>query len=171
MLSLNVTGTELAYSDLIHDISAAVQEAGLAPSSLHLEVLESVALKGEQPLRVIEQAKSLGFKISLDDFGSGYSCLSRLRSLPVDAIKIDRSLITHVDSEEGRRAIVRTIVTLAHELGLEVIGEGAETLGEVTSLLAIGCHYAQGYYFSRPVPPEQAVQLLHSNQFAVAHAE
>lgn len=171
MLSLNVTGTELAYSDLIQDISAAVQEAGLAPSSLHLDVLESVALKGEQPLRVIEQAKSLGFKISLDDFGSGYSCLSRLRSLPVDAIKIDRSLITHVDSEEGRRAIVRTIITLAHELGLEVIGEGTETLGEVTSLLAIGCHYAQGYYFSRPVLPEQAVQLLQSNQFAVANAD
>jgi EAL domain-containing protein (putative c-di-GMP-specific phosphodiesterase class I) len=170
MLSLNVTGAELAYPDLIKDIVDALERSGLPRSALRLEVLESVALKGDRPLRVIQEAKALGLGISLDDFGSGYSCLSRLRSLPVDTIKIDRGFIKQMDTNQDQRALVRTMVNLAHDFGLEVVGEGAETFEEVHSLLGSGCDYVQGYYFSRPVTPDCALQLLRNNQLAVKMA-
>ena len=170
MLSLNVTGTELAYPDLIKEILGALEQSQLPRSALRLEVLESVALKGDQPLRVIQEAKALGLGISLDDFGSGYSCLSRLRLLPVDTIKIDRGFIKKMDSDPNQRALVRTMVTLAHDFGLKVVGEGSETVEEVNSLFTMGCDYAQGYYFSRPVAPDCALQLLKNNQFAVKTA-
>jgi PAS domain S-box-containing protein len=170
MLSLNVTGTELAYPGLIKDIVEALEQSGLPRPALRLEVLESVALKGDRPLRVIREAKALGLGISLDDFGSGYSCLSRLRSLPVDTIKIDRGFIKQMDTNLDQRALVRMMVNLAHDFGLEVVGEGTETLQEVNSLLRSGCDYAQGYYFSRPVTPDCALQLLRDNQFAVKMA-
>ena len=169
-LSLNVTGTELAYPDLIKDILQALERSELPRSALRLEVLESVALKGDQPLRVIQEAKDLGLGISLDDFGSGYSCLSRLRLLPVDTVKIDRGFIKDMDKDPNQLALVRTMVTLAHDFGLEVVGEGTETIEEVNSLFTTGCDYAQGYYFSRPAAPDCALQLLKSNHFAVKMA-
>lgn len=166
-LSLNVSGCELNFSDLLSDIAEALRETELAASSLHLEVLENVVLQSEQPLKIIKEAKAMGLNISLDDFGSGYSCLSRLRSLPVDTIKIDRSFITMMDANKDQQAIVRTIITLAHDFGLEVVAEGTETVEELNLLLAMGCEFAQGYYFSRPVDGEQAFRLLESNRFAM----
>lgn len=170
MLSLNVSGIELAYPDLLKDIVQALEQAELPGSALRLEVLESVALKGDQPLRVIQEAKALGLGISLDDFGSGYSCLSRLRLLPADTIKIDRGFIKQLDRDPDQRALVRAMVTLAHDFGLEVVGEGAETVEEVNSLVTMGCDYAQGYYFSRPVAPDCALRLLNGSQFTVKMA-
>jgi PAS domain S-box-containing protein len=165
-LSLNVSASELAYPDLIKDIVQALQQTGLPPSSLQLEVLETVASQGGQPLRVLGDAKAVGVGISLDDFGSGYSCLSRLRSFPVDTLKIDRAFVARMDTDPDNRAIVHSILTLAHNFGLKVVAEGTETLEEVNALVAIGCEYAQGYYFYRPMDENQAMRLLETSHFA-----
>jgi EAL domain-containing protein (putative c-di-GMP-specific phosphodiesterase class I) len=114
----------------------------------------------EKPENVLRQAKSLGVRLSIDDFGTGYSSLSRLRHFPADTLKIDRSFISRMDIDADNRAVVRTIVALAHNLGLTVVAEGTETLEEVNELLAIDCEYAQGYFFSRPVDEQTALHLL-----------
>ena len=114
----------------------------------------------EEPQGVLRQAKSLGIGLSIDDFGTGYSSLGRLRQLPAETLKIDRSFITRLESNADNRAIVRTIIALAHNLGLKVVAEGTETLEEVNELLAMDCEYAQGYLFSRPVDETTAKHLL-----------
>ena len=159
-LSLNVSARELAYPMLTRDISEALKQTGLAPSCLQLEVLETVAMREGEPKRVLAEAKALGVRLSIDDFGSGYSSLGRLRHLPADTLKIDRAFIARLDTDDGNREIVETIVALAHNFGLQVVAEGTETLQEVNILLAMGCDYAQGYYFSRPVAADIAAALL-----------
>ena len=160
-LSLNVTAKEFAHPGLINDIVQALEQTGLEPSSLQLEIVETVAMRdAEKPENVLRQAKSLGVRLSIDDFGTGYSSLSRLRHFPADTLKIDRSFISRMDIDADNRAVVRTIVALAHNLGLTVVAEGTETLEEVNELLAIDCEYAQGYFFSRPVDEQTALHLL-----------
>jgi PAS domain S-box-containing protein len=160
-LSLNVTAKEFAHPGLINDIVQALEQTGLEPSTLQLEIVETVAMRdAEKPENVLRQAKSLGVRLSIDDFGTGYSSLSRLRHFPADTLKIDRAFISRMDIDADNRAVVRTIVALAHNLGLTVVAEGTETLEEVNALLAIDCEYAQGYFFSRPVDEQTALHLL-----------
>ena len=164
-LSLNVTAKELAYPALIKDIGLALEQTGFAPSCLQLEIVETVAMgEGGPSDAILRQAKALGVRLSIDDFGTGYSSLSRLRHFPIDTLKIDRSFISHIDTDADNRAIVRTIVALAHNFGLKVVAEGTETVEEVNELLAINCEYAQGYFFSRPVDEATATQLLSTIQ-------
>jgi predicted signal transduction protein with EAL and GGDEF domain len=164
-LSLNVTERELAHPGLIADISQALEQTGLEPSILQLEIVETVAMRdGGKPEGVLRQAKALGVRLSIDDFGTGYSSLSRLRHFPVDTLKIDRAFISRMDTDADNRAIVRTIVALAHNLGLKVVAEGTETVEEVNELLALNCEYAQGYFFSRPVDEGTAMHLLVSDR-------
>jgi len=166
-LSLNVTAKELAYPALISDIGVALEQTGFAPSCLQLEIVETVAMGEGGPFdAVLRQAKALGVRLSIDDFGTGYSSLSRLRHFPIDTLKIDRSFISSIDTDADNRAIVRTIVALAHNFGLKVVAEGTETVEEVNELLAINCEYAQGYFFSRPVDEATATQLLSTIQRA-----
>jgi PAS domain S-box-containing protein len=160
-LSRNVTAKEFSHPGLINDIVQALEQSGLEPSSLRLEIVETVAMRdAEKPENVLRQAKSLGVRLSIDDFGTGYSSLSRLRHFPADTLKIDRAFISRMDIDADNRAVVRTIVALAHNFGLTVVAEGTETLEEVNALLAIDCEYAQGYFFSRPVDEQTASQLL-----------
>ena len=160
-LSLNVTAKELAHPGLISDISQALEQTALEPSSLRLEIVETVAMRDAGKTEdVLRQARSLGVRLSIDDFGTGYSSLSRLRHFPTDTLKIDRAFISRMDTDADNRAIVRTILALAHNLGLTVVAEGAETLEEVNELLALDCKYAQGYFFSRPVDEASAAHLL-----------
>ena len=160
-LSLNVTAKEFAHPGLISDISQALEQTGLEPSSLRLEIVETVAMRDPgKPEGVLRQAKALGVRLSIDDFGTGYSSLSRLRHFPTDTLKIDRTFISRMDTDADNRAIVRTILALAHNLGLTVVAEGTETLEEVNELLALDCEYAQGYFFSRPVDEAAVVHLL-----------
>jgi EAL domain-containing protein (putative c-di-GMP-specific phosphodiesterase class I) len=160
-LSLNVTAREFAHPGLISDISSALEETGLEPSTLHLEIVETVAMgdKGK-PEGVLQKAKALGLHLSIDDFGTGYSSLSRLRQFSVNTLKIDRTFVSSMDTDADNRAIVRTIIALAHSLGLRVVAEGTETLQEVNELLKLDCEYAQGYFFSRPVDEATATQML-----------
>ena len=110
-----------------------------------------------------------GVHIEIDDFGTGYSSLSYLRQLPVDMIKIDRSFISQIDTSDSDESIVSAILALAHGLGLEVVAEGVETAEQLKVLARHGCEFAQGYYFSRPLPPDKCrallVELAHRTSF------
>jgi EAL domain-containing protein (putative c-di-GMP-specific phosphodiesterase class I) len=103
-------------------------------------------------------------RISLDDFGTGYSSLSYLRRFPIDTLKIDRSFVCNLETNSESREIVSTIMGLARNLGMDVVAEGAETLGEVSYLVSLGCEFGQGYFFSRPLDSNKAGALLAENQ-------
>ena len=113
---------------------------------------------------VLSELKALGVQISIDDFGIGYSSLSRLQGFPVDTLKIDRSFIARIDTDRETRKIVRIIITLAHDLGLKVVAEGAETAEQVNLLKQLKCELVQGYFFARPGDHAAAQALLTSNR-------
>ena len=108
----------------------------------------------------LSELKGLGVHLSIDDFGTGFSSLSRLRRFPVDALKIDRVFIATMNDDRDSFEIVRLIITLAHSMGLQVVAEGTETIEQITQLKKLGCEMAQGFLYSRPVPAEQALDLL-----------
>jgi EAL domain-containing protein (putative c-di-GMP-specific phosphodiesterase class I) len=133
----------------------------LPASSLKLEITESVLM--EQNTHITEQLhnlRALGVHVSLDDFGTGYSSLSYLKDLPVDQLKIDRSFVNGLGSDQQLLKINRVIIGLAQSLGFSVIAEGIETQEQCDILLQEGCHYGQGYFFSRPAPAPEVERLL-----------
>ena len=161
VMSVNLSGRELAQPDLIEQVDRTLRETGLDPRCLRLEVTESVAMgDAEAAVAVLGRLKGLGIRLSLDDFGTGYSSLDHLHRLPLDALKVDRSFIARMDGEGGDSGIVRAIVALAHGMSMDVVAEGVETAGQVASLRRLGCEYGQGYYFSRPMDREEAGALL-----------
>jgi len=160
-LSVNVTPREFAQQDLADEMKKILTETGFDPGNLHVEIVETIAMgDAEQSGQALGRLKALGAHLSIDDFGTGYSSLSRLRRIPVDTLKIDRAFIMNMDSDPENREIVRTIVMLAHNLGLKVVAEGAETEEHVNQLKQFGCELAQGYFFSRPVDDQAIQQLL-----------
>jgi EAL domain-containing protein (putative c-di-GMP-specific phosphodiesterase class I) len=122
----------------------------------------------EKSGHVLAQLKALGVRLSIDDFGTGYSSLSRLHRIPVDTLKIDRSFISNMDRDPESREIVRTIIMLAHNLGLKVVAEGAETEEHIKLLKQLDCEMAQGYFFSRPAEDKAMSKLLAGNCRAAA---
>ncbi len=133
----------------------------MIPIVCDLEIVETIAMgDAEKSGKVLSQLKGLGVHLSIDDFGTGYSSLSRLRRIPVDTLKIDRVFIMNMDSDPENREIVRVIITLAHNLGLKVVAEGAETEAHVKQLQQLNCEQAQGYFFSRPADEKAMTQLL-----------
>jgi len=163
-MSVNISARQFAQPDLVNQIKEALHLSGLNPAQLKLEITESLAMSdAEKTETLLWQLKALGIGLSIDDFGTGYSSLSYLRRFPVDTLKIDRSFISGIgiDTESGE--IVRTIVTLAHNLGLDVVAEGVETVEQATALKHFGCAFAQGYYFHRPMD-QKAIEVLFENQ-------
>ena len=136
----------------------APDEVGVHPSSIHVEITETIAMADPQRSSlVLSELKALGVHISIDDFGTGYSSLSRLQGFPVDTLKIDRSFISKLETDSE---IVRIIIMLAHNLGLGVVAEGAETAEQVMLLKQLKCELAQGYFFARPCDHAAAQALL-----------
>jgi PAS domain S-box-containing protein len=163
-ISVNVSPKQFAQANLIYESSLALQESGLDPNSLHLEITESMAMSDSaKTSHVLSQLKSLNIGISIDDFGTGYSSLDQLRRFPVDILKIDRSFVSGMDIDNESLEIVRLVAMLAHNLGMKVIAEGAETAQQVNNLKEIGCEFGQGYFFSKPMAREEAGALLESN--------
>jgi PAS domain S-box-containing protein len=170
-ISVNVTSREFAQQDLADEMQKILSETGFDPGNLHLEIVETIAMgDAEQSGQALSRLKALGAHLSIDDFGTGYSSLSRLRRLPVDTLKIDRAFIMNMDSDPESREIVRVIVMLAHNLGLKVVAEGAETEEHVNQLKQLNCELAQGYFFSRPVDDQAIQQLLGKHHSALVAA-
>ena len=150
-----------AHLALVRDVAAALRESGLPPHLLTLEITETVLMeRTEESLEVLNALSDLGVQLAIDDFGTGYSSLAYLRTFPFDFLKIDREFVKKLDQTEGHSVIVRAIIQLAHTLGLKVIAEGAEVIGEVERLQEFGCDQAQGYFYARPLPPAELEKLL-----------
>ncbi|HEV2764829.1 MAG TPA: EAL domain-containing protein [Pyrinomonadaceae bacterium] len=160
-VSVNLSSKQFTQPDLIAQIRQALEETGLAPSSLKLEITESVVMENiEKAAEMLRELRALGVELSIDDFGTGYSSLSYLHRFPINTLKIDRSFVTRMSDNNENMEIVRTIVMLAHNLKMNVVAEGVETEQQLTQLLALGCGYAQGFYFSRPLDAKIATRLL-----------
>ncbi|HEY9851711.1 MAG TPA: EAL domain-containing protein [Leptolyngbyaceae cyanobacterium] len=159
-ISVNIAGLQLAQANFIQQIDRILQETGLPGSGLKLELTESILMKTTEVTFLLKQLKSRQILLSIDDFGTGYSSLSRLHQWPLDTLKIDRSFINRLIVGEETLALVRTIVSLADNLGLEVIAEGVENAEQAYQLWALQCEAAQGYFFSRPLASEAATAWL-----------
>ena len=160
-MSVNLSGRQLRHPDLHEVIGQALAETGFPASSLGLDITETVYIGAvEANTASLDKLKALGIRVSLDDFGSGYSSLSYLKRLPADILKIDRSFTKGLGLEVEDTAIVQTVVDLAHILGMEVVAEGVETEAQKTLLGMMGCDFGQGYRFSRPLPPEAVLEFL-----------
>jgi diguanylate cyclase (GGDEF)-like protein len=160
-MSLNLSGRQLAECDLVAEVRRALAAEGLSGSELDLEVTENVIMQDADSTRgCLDRLRDLDLGVSIDDFGTGHSSLSHLDRLPVDTLKIDRSFLHGHGGHPHKSEIVRTIVTLGHDLGLEVIAEGIETREQLAALRAMGCDHGQGYLFSPPVDAEAAGEML-----------
>ena len=160
-LNVNMSGQMLHQKDLKSRLESILTHSNLKRGSLKLEITERVMMEHHSlETGILNQLKSLGIKLSIDDFGTGYSCLERLHQLPIDTLKIDRSFINHMDSDEESLEIIRTIITLAHGLDMDVVAEGIEEAEQISQLLWLQCEYGQGYLFSKPLQEEAAEQLL-----------
>ncbi len=151
-VNVNLSGKQFSQPNLIENIKQVLQETGLDASSLKLEITESVLVENATPaVAILKQLKALGIKLAIDDFGTGYSSLSYLHQMPIDTLKIDRSFVNNVDCDPEKIEMIRTIVSLAWNLGMNVVAEGVETKKQMYQLQALRCDYGQGYYFSRPL--------------------
>jgi predicted signal transduction protein with EAL and GGDEF domain/DNA-binding response OmpR family regulator len=164
-IAVNVPGRVFMRTDLLAEIKAAVYPYQLPLSIIQLEITENSLREDElRILSTLHALTEIGIQISVDDFGTGYSSLSRLTSLPIAEVKIDRSFVKDLGAGPKSTVLINTIVALAKALDLRVIAEGVETSSQVRELMALGCTHMQGFYFSRPVPPDQlqawAIQYL-----------
>ena len=148
--------------DLVREVKQIVDKTGLSPSSLKLEITESVLMDNvDAAVAILQQLKTLGIQLAIDDFGTGYSSLSYLHRLPIDTLKIDRSFVNNVDCDPEKIEMIRTIVSMAWNLGMNVVAEGVETKKQMYQLQALRCDYGQGYFFSRPLDAEAAKAQKH----------
>ncbi|MCY1206156.1 diguanylate cyclase (GGDEF) domain protein [compost metagenome] len=160
-VAANVSANQFHQQNLMQIVVSVLEETGLAGACLDIELTEGVVMTDvEYVVGILHQIKKLGVKLSIDDFGTGYSSLAYLRRLPVDALKIDQSFVRNLTTNDDEAAIVRSVIALAHSLGLQVIAEGVETAAQLTYLQDHGCDQIQGYYFSEPLPADAFERLL-----------
>ncbi|MFP5221127.1 MAG: EAL domain-containing protein [Acidobacteriota bacterium] len=160
-MSVNLSAKQFMNLELVAEIRNVIEQTGISPESLKLEITESKVMENaEFASRMLAHLKDLGVKISIDDFGTGYSSLAYLHSFPLDTLKIDRSFVGKMGTGHENSEIVGAIVNLARNLGLEVVAEGVEENDQLSELKGLACQYGQGFLFSRPVPSEDAEDLL-----------
>ena len=160
-VTVNVSARQFADARLANDIQEALRETDLDPSRLELEMTESIASADPKlTITVLAHLKHMGIGVILDDFGIGSASLRGLRQFPVDALKIDRSLIREMQSDRSASDLVEMIIAIAHKMGLRAIAEGIETARQFERLLELGCDFAQGYYFSQPLESKAALQFI-----------
>jgi diguanylate cyclase (GGDEF)-like protein len=157
----NLSAKQFSQPDLVKQTVKSLRETGADPKRLRLEITESVLMENpESALAKLRGLRELGVKIGIDDFGTGYSSLSYLQRFPIDCLKVDRGFVGGMD-DHGNMVIVKSVVNLAHSLGLEVVAEGIETPRQEALLKEFGCDYGQGFLYARPLPLNQAERLLH----------
>jgi diguanylate cyclase (GGDEF)-like protein len=160
-VAVNVSPRSLLDRELAETVAAALEETGVAPAQLKLEITETaIMVDPDAALRVLNQLATMGVALSIDDFGTGYSSLAYLRRLPVDEVKIDRSFVENMARDDGDLAIVRSTIDLAANLGLAVVAEGVEDGETLEQLARLGCDEAQGYFIARPVPAAELAAWL-----------
>ena len=165
-VSVNVSAVQIESGTLRMDVAAALRDAVLPPSRLRLELTESVfAGDRRNIIPALNALRDSGVRISLDDFGTGFSCLADLRRLPIDHLKIDKSFVESIHTDSA--PIVSAIVTTAQTFGLEVVAEGVETAAQAEKLVGLGVHYLQGYFFSDILLPDAAREWLRDRNPAV----
>ena len=172
-IGVNLSVHELQNAGLVDQISELLTTTGIAPEGLCLEITESALLANPGlARRVLSQLRGLGIQIAIDDFGTGYSSLAYLKDLPLDELKIDRSFVRHMAEDASARAIVRSVIDLAHDLGLRAIAEGVEDRATQEVLAALGCDSAQGYYFSPPLNADDLIDwAARARNLGLAEAE
>jgi EAL domain-containing protein (putative c-di-GMP-specific phosphodiesterase class I) len=164
-VAVNLSTRSLHETDLVERVAGLLQEHGVAPHRLTLEVTEgSVMADPTRAVDVLHQLRRLGVRLSVDDFGTGYSSLSYLQRLPVQEVKIDRSFVTALDAAPENFAIVRTILELGRHLGLEVVAEGVEDEATWDVLAGLGCDLVQGWHLARPMPVDQLLPWLSARE-------
>jgi EAL domain-containing protein (putative c-di-GMP-specific phosphodiesterase class I) len=160
-MSVNLSPRQLEEEDCVMVVRKVLDQTGIDPMWLKMEITESAVMhKAEESIRILGQLRDLGIQLSIDDFGTGYSSLSYLHKFPINTLKIDRSFVIALHQSEENRAIVRIIVDLARLLGFDVVAEGIESAADSNLLRALACDYGQGYHYSRPLPPTQALTLV-----------
>jgi EAL domain-containing protein (putative c-di-GMP-specific phosphodiesterase class I) len=165
VMSVNLSGERFCQPNLIQWVQSILKHTGLPPHSLKLEVTETTLMQdADLAIQLLGQLHSLGLQLSIDDFGTGYSSLSYLYRFPVDTLKIDRSFINHIDVDGEQVELVRTILMLAWNLGLDTIAEGIETPMQLAQLRSLRCTYGQGFLFSHPLEAEDMGQFLVNSQ-------
>ncbi|MGL5508541.1 MAG: putative bifunctional diguanylate cyclase/phosphodiesterase, partial [Microcoleaceae cyanobacterium] len=163
MISVNLSGKQFSQKHLVQKVHNIVTIAGIDPQNLKLEITESVVMQDvDIAIDILEQLKALDIKLGIDDFGTGYSSLSYLNLFPTNTLKVDKSFVGKMEvmANGTNIAIVKTIITLAHVLGMDVIAEGIETVEQLNKLRILGCEHGQGYFFAKPLPVDQATALL-----------
>jgi predicted signal transduction protein with EAL and GGDEF domain len=162
-ISVNLSARQFARPDLVRQIRQILAETEIDPRSVRLEITESVSMAdSDRTVMILSELKELGVRFSIDDFGTGFSSLSYLHRFPLDLLKIDRSFVSRMALDKDSLSIIQTILSLARNLGMEVVAEGTETEAHVAQLASLDCEYGQGYFFSRPLHLTAARALLES---------
>jgi diguanylate cyclase (GGDEF)-like protein/PAS domain S-box-containing protein len=164
-VSVNISGKQFSHPDLVEQIETIIQENGIAPASLNLEITERLLVENSETIiKSMERLRDLGVNLQIDDFGRGYSSFSYLQHIPVNTLKIDSLFIQRIGQNPNNAEIIRSIVGLAKSLGLSVIAEGVETIGQFQQLKQLECQFVQGYLFSKAVLGDETDQLILKNR-------
>ena len=160
-MAVNLSARQFADEDLVKDIADALENSGMTPELLELELTESMVIQNpERAGKVLAEIKKMGARLAIDDFGVGYSSLTHLKRFPIDTLKVDRSFIHDLPQDPEDKAICQAIIAMGKSLNLTVVAEGVETLDQQTFLQDNNCDQMQGFFFSRPVPSDQFAALL-----------
>jgi EAL domain-containing protein (putative c-di-GMP-specific phosphodiesterase class I) len=171
-ISVNISARQLQKKDLSGVIAGILQETGLAPRFLELEIVESMIMKDvDSSMAIMKDLKGLGIKLAMDDFGTGYSSLSYLKRFPFDKLKIDLSFVRDIMIDPESAAIARAIIAMAHNLNLRAIAEGVETEEQLKYLRLHGCDEIQGFYVSQPVNAREFEELLRKDNWLQSSAK
>lgn len=161
MISVNISGRQLMEDNIVEKISQIIENSGFPAHNIELEITETFLIQDiERNISILKQIKELGVSIAIDDFGTGYSSLNYLTQLPIDTLKVDRSFVTDMDKGTDKQILVKNIITMSHDLGMQVVAEGVETEEQLCHLKMMKCDEIQGYYYSPPVTTEAFTHLL-----------
>jgi EAL domain-containing protein (putative c-di-GMP-specific phosphodiesterase class I) len=164
-VAVNVSALDLASGGFVDEVCRLLDEADVPASQLTLEVTESALIRSPaEAVSTLQDLRERGIRLAVDDYGTGQSTLSYLKHLPVHELKIDKSFVTSLADSKSDQILVRSTIDLAHELGLQVVAEGIEDQRTLDMLRDLGCDYAQGYFISKPITPEQLLELAFSER-------